>query len=178
MEKGIHLIGNGQGKPKLRLTHRYDAKPIKCAPTSHSSVLERDSQRLYHLWKVRPDVHDHPSGSARGYGKTVPRVRQTRAWHRLLELCVYDSTPDHIVLCTCLYAGGSYLRSLTFFFLRSRRRPPTVGGLVLNYVLVFNIVKVIVETRVYSPPTPGCPKTSRVDDWSHEDPGVSFTGDL
>ena len=43
-----------------------------------------------------------------------------RAKRRVLELCVYDSTPDHVVLCTYLYAGGSYLRSLSFFFLRSR----------------------------------------------------------
>jgi len=40
------------------------------------------------------------------------------------------------------------------------------------------VVKVFVETKASSPPTPGRPKASRVDDWSHEDPGVSLTGDL
>ena len=40
------------------------------------------------------------------------------------------------------------------------------------------IVKVFVEPLAPSPPTPGSPKTSRADDWSHEDPGVSFTDDL
>lgn len=40
------------------------------------------------------------------------------------------------------------------------------------------VIKVFVETKASSPPTPGCPKTSRVDDWSHSDLGVpSLTGD-
>jgi len=40
------------------------------------------------------------------------------------------------------------------------------------------VIKVFVETKASSPPMPGCPKTSRVDDWGHGDPGVSLAGDL
>ena len=40
------------------------------------------------------------------------------------------------------------------------------------------VIKVFVETKASSPPTPGCPNTSRVDDWSREDPDVSLIGDL
>jgi len=40
------------------------------------------------------------------------------------------------------------------------------------------VIKVFVETKASSPPTSGYPKTSRVDDWDREDPGVSLTGDL
>jgi hypothetical protein len=41
------------------------------------------------------------------------------------------------------------------------------------------IVKVFVETKASSPPMPGCPKTTRMDDWSRDHPGVpSLTGDL
>ena len=35
------------------------------------------------------------------------------------------------------------------------------------------IVKVFVETKASPPPMPGCPKTSRVDDWFRDDAGVS-----
>jgi len=40
------------------------------------------------------------------------------------------------------------------------------------------IVKVFVETHASSPPMAGCPKTSRVDDWSRDDLDVpSLSGD-
>ena len=74
MEKGIRLIGNGQGKSAYE-RNRMITETTESSFSSRSSVLERDPQGLHHPWKVRPEVHDHPSGSARGYGRVVSSVR-------------------------------------------------------------------------------------------------------
>jgi hypothetical protein len=84
MEKGIRLIGNGQGKPRPTSacggTCGTSFEFLRASFSSSALVLERNPQRVHHPWKVRPDVHDHPPGPARGYGQIVSGVRQARAW--------------------------------------------------------------------------------------------------
>lgn len=64
MEKGVRLIGNGQGIVFFTL----EDSQLMGFFSSRTSVLGRDFERLYHPWKIRPNLHDHSPSAHRRHG--------------------------------------------------------------------------------------------------------------